>query len=90
MVLSKMKKTIALLREVGLQPTPQRLAVARFVLATTSHLTADEVLAAARRECPTLSRAPWRACRTRSSSASSPTAKADPAYAEGVRKALKS
>jgi Fur family iron response transcriptional regulator len=48
---------IALLRSVGLQPTPQRLAVARFVLGATSHPTADQVLAKARKECPTLSRA---------------------------------
>jgi Fe2+ or Zn2+ uptake regulation protein len=52
-----MKDLIVLLRGVGLQPTPQRLAVARYVLATTSHPTADEVLEQARRECPTLSRA---------------------------------
>ena len=52
-----MKDLIALLRQVGLQPTPQRLAVARYVLATTSHPTADEILEKARRECPTLSRA---------------------------------
>jgi len=48
---------IGLLRGAGVQPTPQRLAVARYVLATTSHPTADEVLEHARRECPTLSRA---------------------------------
>jgi Fe2+ or Zn2+ uptake regulation protein len=48
---------IALLRSVGLQPTPQRVAVARFVLGATSHPTADQVLAKARKECPTLSRA---------------------------------
>ena len=52
-----MTDLIALLRDVGLQPTPQRLAVARFVLRTTSHPTADEVLAQARKDCPTLSRA---------------------------------
>ncbi len=52
-----MEDLIVLLRGVGLQPTPQRLAVARYVLATTSHPTADEVLEKARRECPTLSRA---------------------------------
>jgi Fe2+ or Zn2+ uptake regulation protein len=45
------------LRSAGVQPTPQRVAVARYVLATNSHPTADEVLAKARRECPTLSRA---------------------------------
>jgi Fe2+ or Zn2+ uptake regulation protein len=52
-----MPDLITLLREVGVQPTPQRLAVARYVLATTSHPTAEEVLEHARRECPTLSRA---------------------------------
>jgi Fur family iron response transcriptional regulator len=45
------------LRTRGVQPTPQRLAVARFVLGTDSHPTADEVWEKARRECPTLSRA---------------------------------
>jgi Fe2+ or Zn2+ uptake regulation protein len=48
---------MALLRTKGVQPTPQRLAVARFVLGTDSHPTADEVWAKARRECPTVSRA---------------------------------
>jgi Fe2+ or Zn2+ uptake regulation protein len=48
---------MALLRTKGIQPTPQRLAVARFVLGTDSHPTADEVWAKARRECPTVSRA---------------------------------
>ena len=52
-----MKDLIALLRTVGLQPTPQRLAVARYVLGTTSHPTADQVLVNARKECPTMSRA---------------------------------
>ncbi len=52
-----MTDPIAVLRSVGLQPTPQRAAVARVVLGATSHPTADEVLANARRECPTLSRA---------------------------------
>jgi Fe2+ or Zn2+ uptake regulation protein len=52
-----MKDPIAVLRGVGLQPTPQRLAVARYVMGTTSHPTADEVLEHARRECPTISRA---------------------------------
>ena len=46
-----------LLRNAGIQPTPQRIAVARYVLGTTAHPTADEVLVKARRECPTLSRA---------------------------------
>jgi Fe2+ or Zn2+ uptake regulation protein len=48
---------MSLLRTKGVQPTPQRLAVARFVLGTDAHPTADEVWEKARRECPTLSRA---------------------------------
>lgn len=47
----------AALRAKGVQPTPQRLAVARFALGTRSHPTADEVWAQARREYPKLSRA---------------------------------
>ena len=52
-----MKDLIALLRQYGIQPTPQRLAVAAYVLDNTSHPTADEVLAKVRRTCPTVSRA---------------------------------
>jgi len=52
-----MQDLIALLRQHGIQPTPQRLAVAAYVLDNTSHPTADEVLAKVRRACPTVSRA---------------------------------
>lgn len=52
-----MTKAIELLRQHEIQPTPQRTAVAEFVLRTDTHPTADEVLAAVRRRCPTLSRA---------------------------------
>jgi len=45
------------LRQSGIQPTAQRLAVARFVLDTTSHPTAEEVWQRVRRGSPTLSRA---------------------------------
>lgn len=48
---------MAALRAQDVQPTPQRLAVARFVLGTDSHPSADEVWEKARGECPTLSRA---------------------------------
>ena len=41
----------------GIQPTPQRLAVAEYVLHTGHHPTADEVWARVRARCPTLSRA---------------------------------
>jgi Fe2+ or Zn2+ uptake regulation protein len=52
-----MQKAIDTLRGCGIQPTPQRVAVAEFVLRTDTHPTADEVWAVVRRRCPTLSRA---------------------------------
>ena len=52
-----MQKTIDALRQRDIQPTPQRVAVAEFVLQTDTHPTADEVWATVRRRCPTLSRA---------------------------------
>jgi Fur family iron response transcriptional regulator len=45
------------LRAHGIQPTAQRLAVARFVLDAKSHPTADEVWEKVRAKSPTLSRA---------------------------------
>jgi len=41
----------------GVQPTPQRIAVAEYVLNTADHPTADEVWMKVRDRCPTLSRA---------------------------------
>ena len=41
----------------GIQPTPQRIAVAEFVLSTAAHPTADEVWMHVRTRCPTISRA---------------------------------
>jgi Fe2+ or Zn2+ uptake regulation protein len=52
-----MHKAMDTLREYGIQATPQRVAVAEFVLQTDTHPTADEVWATVRRRCPTLSRA---------------------------------
>lgn len=52
-----MNDTLLLLREHGVQPTAQRLAVAGFVLGTTSHPTADEIFEEVRRRSPTISRA---------------------------------
>lgn len=52
-----MRAALELLRDLGVQPTPQRIAVARYVLRTGTHPTADEVLAHVRRTCPTASRA---------------------------------
>src|SRR4030042_5451048 len=52
-----MRTVIETLNQYGIQPTPQRIAVAEFVLKTDAHPTADEVWAHVRERCPTLSRA---------------------------------
>jgi len=52
-----MKPVLAVLREHGIQATPQRIAVAECVLASQTHPTADEVWARVRRTLPTVSRA---------------------------------
>lgn len=52
-----MKDLIEVLSRHGIQPTPQRLAVAGFVLFTDRHPTAEEVLAQVQPSCPTLSKA---------------------------------
>jgi Fe2+ or Zn2+ uptake regulation protein len=52
-----MRAALALLREHGIQATPQRIAVVRHVLRTHAHPSADEVWANVRRSCPTVSRA---------------------------------
>lgn len=46
-----------LLQERGIQPSAQRVAIARHVLRTDGHPTADEVLAQVRRSFPMVSRA---------------------------------
>jgi len=52
-----MPTVIETLNQFGIQPTPQRIAVAEFVLRTDKHPTADEVWARVRKGSPTLSRA---------------------------------
>jgi len=52
-----MRAALSLLREHGIQATPQRIAVVRHVLRTHAHPSADEVWADVRRSCPTVSRA---------------------------------
>jgi Fe2+ or Zn2+ uptake regulation protein len=47
----------ATLRRHGIQPSAQRVAVARYVLATTEHPSADQVWARVRRDLPLVSRA---------------------------------
>lgn len=46
-----------LLQDRGIQPSAQRVAIARFVLRTEQHPTADAVLAEVRRSFPMVSRA---------------------------------
>ena len=45
------------LRRQGIQPTPQRLAVAACVLDSPQHPSADEVFARVQALCPTIARA---------------------------------
>ena len=52
-----MDNAISILRQCDIQPTPQRIAVVKCVLASKTHPTADDVLVAARKQCPTVSRA---------------------------------
>jgi Fe2+ or Zn2+ uptake regulation protein len=52
-----MDNMLARLAACGIQPTPQRIAVAEYVLHTANHPTADEVWMNVRDRCPTLSRA---------------------------------
>jgi Fur family transcriptional regulator, iron response regulator len=52
-----MSDVIQLLRRHGIQATPQRIAVADYILAVNTHPSADEVWEHVRRKCPTLSRA---------------------------------
>ena len=52
-----MDEMLSKLTAYGIQPTPQRIAVAEYVLNTVSHPTADEVWMNVRDRCPTLSRA---------------------------------
>jgi len=52
-----MQKLIAILGQHGIQPTPQRIAVAEYILTTKSHPSADEIWEHVRRACQTISRA---------------------------------
>ena len=52
-----MENIVTLLRECGIQPTPQRIAVVEYVLKTKDHPSADQVLERVRQQCPTISRA---------------------------------
>jgi Fe2+ or Zn2+ uptake regulation protein len=52
-----MTDAIQILSRSGVRPTPQRIAVINYVLATDAHPTADDVLERVRAMCPTISRA---------------------------------
>jgi len=45
------------MRDVGVMPTMQRLAILEYLEGTKSHPTADEVYVNARKTCPTIARA---------------------------------
>ncbi|HLH76892.1 MAG TPA: transcriptional repressor [Candidatus Binataceae bacterium] len=49
--------SISLLRNAGIQPSAQRVAVADYVLSTSDHPTADQVWSKVRRSFPMISRA---------------------------------
>ncbi|HQK94170.1 MAG TPA: Fur family transcriptional regulator [Armatimonadota bacterium] len=49
--------TLGLLRSHGIQPTPQRMAVAGFAIDSRNHPSAEEVYLGVREACPTVSRA---------------------------------
>lgn len=48
---------VELLRARGIQPSAQRVAIAEFVLASSAHPSADQVLAAVQKRLPVVSRA---------------------------------
>jgi len=52
-----MTNTIKMLRKHGIQPTPQRMAVAEIIIRSKTHPTADRILEQVRIKCPTISRA---------------------------------
>lgn len=52
-----LRDTVEVLRRHRISPSAQRVAIADYVLATTSHPTADEVFSEVRREFPMVSRA---------------------------------
>lgn len=52
-----MNQIISILHDGGIKPTPQRIAVAEYLLETKSHPSADQVLKQVLLRCPTISRA---------------------------------
>ena len=52
-----MQNTVERLKEKGIVPTPQRLAVAEFLEDNTAHPTADEIYRKLRKKYPTISQA---------------------------------
>lgn len=51
------RDTVSILRDHGIQPSAQRVAVAEFVLHTTEHPSADKVWAGVQENFPMISRA---------------------------------
>jgi Fur family transcriptional regulator, iron response regulator len=55
--LGPVKNLMETLRQYGIQPTPQRLEVARYILECDRHFSAEQALAIVTERCPTISRA---------------------------------
>jgi len=52
-----MSNAISYLKDKGIQPTAQRIAIAEALLGNTHHPTADDILAEAQKRCSIVSRA---------------------------------
>ncbi|MDT8323752.1 MAG: transcriptional repressor [Bacteroidota bacterium] len=52
-----MSNAISFLKDKGIQPTAQRIAIAEALLGNTQHPTADDILAEAQKRCAIVSRA---------------------------------
>lgn len=55
--MTRTSDAITRLQEAGIQPSAQRVAVARYVLSTDEHPSADQVFAKVKADLPVLSRA---------------------------------
>jgi hypothetical protein len=86
--LDGVNKTVTILRDCGIQPTPQRIAVVQFILRGGSHPSADQVLEQVRKQCPTVAGGMCGVPREIVERQLLDFAKADKAYAAGVKKAL--
>ncbi|NLI15734.1 MAG: transcriptional repressor [candidate division Zixibacteria bacterium] len=52
-----MKNNLEILKRCGVRPTPQRIAVVKYIFESKGHPDADTILENVRKTCPTISRA---------------------------------